>query len=62
MPSTFHPARGVAVALAVCAAAQAAEPTAAQQLLRPIYQELVEIDTTDSAGSCTEARRRWPRA
>jgi len=30
-------------------------PTPAQRELREIYKELVEIDTTDSAGSCTEA-------
>lgn len=30
-------------------------PTPAQRQLRQIYQELVEINTTNSAGSCTEA-------
>jgi acetylornithine deacetylase/succinyl-diaminopimelate desuccinylase-like protein len=30
-------------------------PTPAQQQLREIYKELVEINTTDSAGSCTAA-------
>jgi len=40
--------------LALRALAQGA-PTPAQQLLREIYRELVEIDTTDSAGSCTAA-------
>jgi len=30
-------------------------PTPAQQQLREIYKELIEIDTTDSAGSCTAA-------
>jgi acetylornithine deacetylase/succinyl-diaminopimelate desuccinylase-like protein len=30
-------------------------PTPAQRELREIYKELVEINTTDSAGSCTEA-------
>ena len=39
--------------LACCALAQA--PTAAQSELRALYKELVEINTTDSAGSCTEA-------
>ena len=28
-----------------------------QKLLREIYQELIEINTTDSAGSCTQAAR-----
>jgi acetylornithine deacetylase/succinyl-diaminopimelate desuccinylase-like protein len=35
--------------------AYAQSPAAAQHELREIYQELVEINTTDSAGSCTEA-------
>src|ERR1700704_2007190 len=30
-------------------------PTLEQQALRDIYKELVEINTTDSAGNCTEA-------
>ncbi|TMH77251.1 MAG: M20/M25/M40 family metallo-hydrolase, partial [Betaproteobacteria bacterium] len=30
-------------------------PTPAQQQLREVYRELVEINTTDSAGSCTAA-------
>src|SRR6202162_5526117 len=30
-------------------------PTPAQQQLREIYKELIEINTTDSAGSCTVA-------
>ena len=38
---------------APCALAQA--PTPAQRELREFYKELVEINTTDSAGSCTEA-------
>ena len=38
---------------APCALAQA--PTPAQRELREIYKELVEINTTDSAGGCTEA-------
>jgi acetylornithine deacetylase/succinyl-diaminopimelate desuccinylase-like protein len=47
----------VAVCTAVCAAiAQPAlAQTAEQRELREIYKELVEINTTDSAGSCTEA-------
>ncbi|HYT15112.1 MAG TPA: hypothetical protein VEL80_01820 [Burkholderiales bacterium] len=40
--------------LAFHALAQGA-PTPAQQQLREIYKELVEINTTDSAGSCTAA-------
>ncbi len=35
--------------------AQAQGPTPAQQALRTIYKELVEINTTDSTGSCTAA-------
>jgi acetylornithine deacetylase/succinyl-diaminopimelate desuccinylase-like protein len=42
------------VSLALRALAQSA-PTPAQQQLREIYKELVEINTTDSAGSCTVA-------
>ena len=38
---------------APCALAQA--PSPAQRELRDIHKELVEINTTDSAGSCTEA-------
>src|SRR6266545_2045436 len=40
--------------LAFRALAQGA-PTPAQQQLREVYRELVEINTTDSAGSCTAA-------
>jgi hypothetical protein len=35
--------------------AQNAALTPAQQQLREIYKELVEINTTDSAGNCTAA-------
>src|SRR5258706_1162217 len=35
--------------------AQGGAPTPAQQQLRAIYRELVEINTTDSVGSCTAA-------
>ena len=35
--------------------AQPGVPTPAQQQLREIYKELVEINTTDSAGNCTTA-------
>jgi acetylornithine deacetylase/succinyl-diaminopimelate desuccinylase-like protein len=44
---------GLFAACACSAAAQALTPV--QQHLREIYQELVEINTTDSAGSCTAA-------
>lgn len=37
------------------ASAQSVPPTPAQQQLREIYKELVEINTTDSAGNCTTA-------
>jgi acetylornithine deacetylase/succinyl-diaminopimelate desuccinylase-like protein len=40
--------------LAFHALAQGA-PTPAQQQLRDVYKELVEINTTDSAGNCTAA-------
>jgi acetylornithine deacetylase/succinyl-diaminopimelate desuccinylase-like protein len=43
------------VSLARVAFAQSAAPTPAQRELREIYKELVETNTTDSAGSCTEA-------
>jgi acetylornithine deacetylase/succinyl-diaminopimelate desuccinylase-like protein len=36
-------------------AAQSQAPTPAQRELHEIYKELVEINTTDSAGSCTDA-------
>jgi len=48
-------------ALAICcacsglAAAQGVALTPAQQQFRALYQELVEINTTDSVGSCTVA-------
>ena len=42
--------------LLFCAfAAYAQSPTPAQTRLRALYKELVEINTTDSAGSCTAA-------
>jgi len=44
-----------AASLALHAFAQGGALTPAQQQLRAIYQELVEINTTDSAGSCTAA-------
>ena len=35
--------------------AQSSTPTPAQKDFRAIYQELVEINTTNSTGSCTTA-------
>ena len=43
------------IALGAAIAQPALAQTAAQRELREIYKELVEINTTDSAGSCTEA-------
>jgi acetylornithine deacetylase/succinyl-diaminopimelate desuccinylase-like protein len=43
------------LAAPVTASAQTEAPTLAQQSLRTIYRELVEINTTTSSGSCTEA-------
>jgi acetylornithine deacetylase/succinyl-diaminopimelate desuccinylase-like protein len=53
--TSFSPA--VAALLIACCfgPAQAQAPTPAQQALRALYKELVEINTTDSAGSCTAA-------
>jgi acetylornithine deacetylase/succinyl-diaminopimelate desuccinylase-like protein len=45
----------LAVALALPVAAHAAELTPQQQAFRAIYQELVEIDTTDSVGDTLRA-------
>lgn len=45
----------LAASLALHAHAQGGGVTPAQQQLRAIYQELVEINTTDSVGSCTAA-------
>jgi acetylornithine deacetylase/succinyl-diaminopimelate desuccinylase-like protein len=45
----------LAAMLALPMAAQAAEPTPQQQAFRSIYQELVEIDTTDSVGDTAKA-------
>ena len=39
----------------LCQQALAQAPAPAQQELRAVYKELVEINTTDSAGSCTVA-------
>jgi acetylornithine deacetylase/succinyl-diaminopimelate desuccinylase-like protein len=43
------------VSFAPCALAQGTSPTPAQRELRELYKELVEINTTDSVGNCTEA-------
>ena len=45
----------IALGLAPALLAFAQAPSPAQRDLREIYKELVEINTTDSAGSCTEA-------
>src|SRR5437879_5103497 len=50
--SAIWVALGILLALRVFAQGT---PTPAQQQLREIYKELVEINTTDSAGSCTAA-------
>jgi acetylornithine deacetylase/succinyl-diaminopimelate desuccinylase-like protein len=48
----------VALATALfCTASLAAAPAAEQKLLREIYQELVEIDTSDLSGDTTRAAR-----
>ena len=50
---TFWIAIGASIALETLA--QGTAPTPSQRELREIYKELVEINTTDSTGSCTEA-------
>jgi len=45
----------IGASLASCALAQGSGPTPVQRELREIYKELVEINTTDSVGSCTQA-------
>ena len=53
LPSSLrHP---LSIFLLVPSLALAQVPTPAQQQLHAIYKQLVEINTTDSAGSCTEA-------
>ena len=44
-----------AVAVIACGSALAQVRNPDQQMLRQIYQELVEINTTDSVGNCTQA-------
>ena len=43
------------------ATAQTTSPTPEQQILRKIYRELVEINTTVSSGNCTEAAEAMGR-
>lgn len=45
----------------LCQQALAQAPVPAQQELRAVYKELVEINTTDSAGSCTVAAQAMAR-
>src|SRR5476649_1739360 len=45
----------LAAALSLCHGAWAAEPTTQQQAFRQIYQELMEINTTDSVGDTVKA-------
>lgn len=52
LPCTFFLS---AMLFSAGACAQTPAPNAEQQQLRKIYQELVEINTTDSVGSCTDA-------
>jgi len=52
---TFCGVLAAALGLSPAPQASAQAPTSAQRDLREIYKELVEINTTDSAGSCTEA-------
>ncbi|MFA9215664.1 MAG: M20/M25/M40 family metallo-hydrolase [Sphingomonadaceae bacterium] len=52
-------AAGLATSTAVWSAPAALTP--AQQQLRAIYQELVETNTTDSAGSCTLAAQKMAK-
>jgi len=44
-------------AMPLAAVAQSSAPTPEQTLLRGIYKELVEINTTDSVGDTTQAAR-----
>ena len=55
---TGRAASGIAIGLfACCAYAQPQAPAADRTLFRAIYQELVEINTTDSVGDNTQAAR-----
>ena len=51
----------VAASLSSAGRAQTLAPAAAREQLREIYRELVEINTTDSVGSCTEAAEAMAR-
>jgi len=59
MSTTRRPiAFGIALGLLACGAlAQPQAPAAERTLFRAIYQELVEINTTDSVGDNTQAAR-----
>lgn len=46
---------GTAIGITTCLAAQSMPPLDAQRLARSIFQELIEINTTDSSGSTTVA-------
>jgi hypothetical protein len=46
---------GLAIFMAVAAAGKAGAQAPEQKLLREIYQELVEIDTSDASGDTTRA-------
>ncbi len=56
--STGLRASVAATTLFACLAAAAADPTADERQFRSLYQELVETNTTLSAGSCTLAAER----
>jgi len=47
--------RAAAILLTLASAPSLAQTTPEQRELREIYKELIEINTTDSAGSCTQA-------
>src|SRR5215467_1361049 len=51
---SFRPILLLGAAIAA-STAYSQSPTPEQRELREIYKELVEINTTDSAGSCTQA-------
>jgi acetylornithine deacetylase/succinyl-diaminopimelate desuccinylase-like protein len=60
MPKVVHPILIVLSAL-LCQQALAQAPTPGQRELREVYKELVEINTTNSAGSCTVAAQAMAR-
>ena len=55
LPTRYAAVLMLGALLAGATQAQGLAPTPAQQELRAIYRELVEINTTQSAGSCTTA-------